>query len=385
MGKRHENVVVRCDAMTLRLLVIVIPLMAFPNRSAPPRTGNVSSQQSQQDSQVTVPAKPGSPLYKGEQGRQRSEVSFIPSNRAVTIKLRVEDPNGYFLPSIRPENFAVYEDGVRQKNVSVEIGHSPVYAALLLEFGGRYQEWNKELGVEIPDIGRQFLDVLGKDDKAAVITYDDKIHVLAGFDRPGERLAGLFDRLPMPGFSEATLYDAVLATLQSLQGEKTGNARPSIILVSSGVDTFSKADYSQVIQAVQNSAIPIYAISLVHVMQREALLYGPGAPLSHLDWNGAEDRLETLARASGGRAYMLDSSTEIAAFYDDIMENLRIRYVVSYISSNPAISGPPRKIRVDLIDPATGDTLKIRDSNGRPVAAAVYVQDAYNPAPASGN
>jgi len=49
----------------------------------------------------------------------------------------VEDPNGYFLPNIRRENFAVYEDEVRQKNVTVEIEHAPISVALLMESGGR--------------------------------------------------------------------------------------------------------------------------------------------------------------------------------------------------------------------------------------------------------
>jgi hypothetical protein len=59
---------------------------------------------------------------------------FTPVTSRVTIKLRVVDPSGYFLPNIRPENFAVYEDGVQQKDVSVEIGmHPSSHSAELLE------------------------------------------------------------------------------------------------------------------------------------------------------------------------------------------------------------------------------------------------------------
>ncbi len=81
----------------------------------------------------------------------------------------------------------------------------------------------------------------------------------------------------------------------------------------------------------------------------------------------------------GGRAYMLDSDIEIPAIYDDIMENLRLRYVITYISSNRATSGPPRNIRVELVNPQAGGLLEIRDSNGKTIVAKVFVQQTYSP------
>jgi hypothetical protein len=121
------------------------------------------------------------------------------------------------------------------------------------------------------------------------------------------------------------------------------------------------------------------------MMQAEAALYGPSAPLARIDWSGAEKQLEMLARVSGGRAYAPESGLEILAIYDDIMESLRVRYVIIYVSSNPATSGPPRQIRVELIDPGTGDPLKIRDSKGKPVAARVVVQESYSLSAAAGS
>jgi len=91
-----------------------------------------------------------------------------------------------------------------------------------------------------------------------------------------------------------------------------------------------------------------------------------------------------LATASGGRAYLPETDIEFPAIYDDIMENLRLRYVITYISSNPATSGPQRRIQVQLINPQTGEPLKIVDSSGKPVTARVFVQGSYSPATAVG-
>jgi Ca-activated chloride channel homolog len=338
-----------------------------------------SSSTRQSPSEVSVPNRPAAPLFKGEQGAQTSEIEFAPSSRTVTLKLRVEDPNGYFLPNIRRENFAVYEDGVRQNNVTVEVEHAPVTVPFLLELGGRYHELNKALAMQVSQIGRQALEVIGPEDKIAIFKYDDHVTALANFNQGHDGLEKLSDNISVPAPSEANLYDALIEILNRMRGV---NGRKAIILVSTGVDTFSKASYDDVLKAVRESAIPIYTIGLGQFIKLEANLYGPHAPFARIDWSGAENRLETLARSSGGRAYAPESDVEVPGIYDDIMENLRTRYVITYISSNPATSGAPRKISVDLIDPKTGQPLKFRDPNGKPVTARVFVQETYSPSAA---
>ena len=70
---------------------------------------------------------------------------------------------------------------------------------------------------------------------------------------------------------------------------------------------------------------------------------------------------------------------QVPGIYDDIMENLRVRYVITYVSSNTNTSGPPRYIRIDLIDPATARSLKIHDAAGKVIPAKVFVQATYSP------
>lgn len=358
-------------SLAVILLVLVLPIQDLPSQDPESFT-----KQSRPAPEVTIPSRPANPLFHGEQGKQRSEIEFNSSTRTVTLKVLVEDPNGYFLPNLRRENFAVYEDGARQKNVTVEIEHASISVALLMEFGGRYHELNKVLETEVPQVGRQLLDVIGRDDKVAIFKYDSKQETLADFNQSHEVLDTVFDHLTTPGFSEANLYDALLETLNRM---RKVSGRKAIIVISSGIDTFSKANFQQVLQAAQDSPTPIYTIGLGRLMQQQAAVYGAIAPFARIDWNSAEKHLEMIAQASGGRAYAVEWDGAIPAIYDDIMENLRLRYVITYVSSNAATSGPPRKLRVELIDPATGEPLRIRDSNGNPVQARVFIQDNYSP------
>jgi Ca-activated chloride channel family protein len=352
-------------------------LLAFPwSQGLLSYQAEALEQEAGQESQVTVPNRAPNPFYKGEQGPQRSEIEFVPLTRTVTIKFQVQDPNGYFLPNIRRDNFVVYEDGVRQKDISVDVEHSPVSLALLAEYGGRYHELNQTLATELKQVGRGFLDVLVPDDKVAIFKYGSKVDTLVDFTLNRDVLEKALDQLGNPVISESNFYDALLETLGRTHDIK---GRKAIIVVSSGLDTFSKASYQKVLESAQQSATPIYTISLVQAARRESTVYGETAPFARIDWKSAEKQLEALAKASGGRSYVLGSDLEIPAIYDDIMENLRLRYVITYVSSNPVTSGPPRNIRIELIEPKTGAPLKIHDASGKVMAAKVYVQASYIP------
>jgi Ca-activated chloride channel homolog len=359
------------------LLTYLLTLVAW-SEDLPFQNSNVLDQQSAKTSQVITPNRPSAPLYTGEQGKQRSEIEFTPSSRTVTIKLQVEDPNGYFLPNIRPDNFAVYEDGARQKNITVEVEHSRVAVALLMEFGGRYHTLNETVGRAVREVGRDLLDVIGSDDQVAVLKYGERLETVVDFNQGRDAVDRALGQLGTPGVSELNLFDALLETLNRMRGVV---GRKAIILVSSGLDTFSQTPYPKVLGAARDFATPIYTFGLAPLLRLEAAAYGSTAPFARVDWNEGEKQLETLAKISGGRAYLLESDIGIAAIYDDIMENLRMRYVITYVSSNKATSGAPRKIRVKLIDPKTGLALRIRDSNGRPVSARAYVQESYSPNP----
>ena len=107
--------------------------------------------------------------------------------------------------------------------------------------------------------GRQLLDEVGQNDKIAIWKYADKPEQLAEFSQGKETLERIFYTLQPPGVSEANLYDALIAVVDRMR-RVTG--RKAIILVSSGIDTFSKAKYEDASKAGQDSGTPVYVISL---------------------------------------------------------------------------------------------------------------------------
>jgi hypothetical protein len=61
------------------------------------------------------------------------------------------------------------------------------------------------------------------------------------------------------------------------------------------------------------------------------------------------------------------------------MEHLRVRYVITYVSSNPSNTGAARTVKVALVNPTTGAPLRIVDGTGKVITARVVVRASYTP------
>jgi Ca-activated chloride channel homolog len=331
--------------------------------------------------QVRVPDRAPTAVFKGQQGKQSTEIHFDPASGLVTIKLLVQDPSGYFVPNIRRENFVVYENGVRRNNASCEVEHAPVSIALLLEYGGRFPALNKVIADQVSTAGQRLLDVLGPEDKLAVWKYADGPELLADFSQDHDRLKDLFFTLKPPEVSEANLYDALITLLDRMRPVA---GRKAITLVSSGVDTFSKAKFEDVLGSLRTSGTPVYTIGLGRILRQAAELPGTVAPSARFDWKRTEKELLEVARTSGGRFYSPTTIVDLSGIYDDAIENLKVRYVITYKSSTTGDLNSPRTVRVELVNPKTGGPLQIVDASGRTIQAHVVVQDSYTPVKSAG-
>jgi VWFA-related protein len=317
-------------------------------------------------------------LFQGSQGSQKTDVSYDPSTRKVTLKMRAQDPSGHFIPNIRRQNFAIYENGVRQKNATVEIEHSPITLAVLLEWGGRYLPVSKALGDQVPRAARQLLEELGQRDRIAIFRYAGRVERMADFSAGHDTLGSLFAGLSRPEFSELNFYDALISTVGLM---KNVPGRKAILVISSGVDTFSKANDRDALAAARDGGTPVYALDIAPAL-RNSLAYsmaGESGPYARIDWKGAESALQRIAQASGGRMYPVQSTFNLASVYDDIMENLRLRYVITYKSGAAPGDAAPRSIRVELIDPETGGPLEIVDANGKAISSRLSFETGYTP------
>jgi VWFA-related protein len=325
--------------------------------------------------QIEVPTRPANPLFKGEQANQKTEIHFDPGSGMVTLKTLVQDPRGYFIPNIRRENFVVYEDGIRQ-NATVEIEHAPVSLAVLMEWGGRSRAVLQRLGLEMPLAARELLNHLGQKDQVGIWRYGDRLEPLVDFTTAPDARGRVLSGPRAPEFSETNLYDAIIAAIRNLD---QATHRKALLLISSGVDTFSQARHEDLLRVVRDSGVPIYIVDAGSPLRMSAETALRTGPYARTDWQRARTELREIAEASGGRWYPIAEFIGMPAIYDDIMENLRVRYVVRYKSGTPGNLHAARAVRIELVNPKTGGPLEIIDAAGKPVDLKIVAESHYVP------
>src|SRR5260221_11786138 len=81
----------------------------------------------------------------------------------------------------------------------------------------------------------------------------------AAFTQNKEQVREALYRLYFPGFSETNVFDAILDSVDRLKDVK---GKKAILLLATGVDTFSKHTLDQTIKQLRQTDVSIFAVGL---------------------------------------------------------------------------------------------------------------------------
>src|SRR5262249_54924287 len=192
------------------------------------------------------------------------------------------------------------EDNVPQKVAGMTVGEAPMTVCLVIEFSNAFQRVYTEPWYQTLVAASEFMRTLKPDDFVAVVAYDLRPEILSDFSTDRADAADALARLRFPAFSEANLFDALTDTAQRMQDIE---GRKAIVLLSTGVDTFSRLNYGEARKAIQNAGVPIYAIGLMQAYRD--ILYGYGAisDSDNMTFLQADNQLRTFTKESGGMAF----------------------------------------------------------------------------------
>src|SRR3954471_21754394 len=290
----------------------------------------------------------------------------------VTLDVAVVDNKGNFIPGIPPGNFRVLEDNVPQQIKKVDMGEAPMTIAMVIEFSNRFQRYYTNTWYQTLQLSWGFAESLKPEDYCAVVAYDIRPEILTDFTTDKGKVREGLDRLKIAAFSESNLFDALTDTAERMS-EIEG--RKAILVLTTGVDTFSKLTYDQTRKKLQEAGVPVYAISLMG-MQREMADASMG-PMQRMDFLQADNELRTFAKETGGAAYFPKFQGEYNQIFQMLHQALRNQYVLTYQPSNTKHDGAFRKIKVELINPATNEPLPVKDEKGKPIKYQIVTKTGY--------
>lgn len=315
-----------------------------------------------------IPSK----FTKKDKDVPEATATFHSDVTTVQLDVAVLDNKGHFLPGIPREKFRVLEDNVPQQILSFSTNSdAPMTIAMVIEFSNLFQQYYSQGWYETLVASYGFVETLKPEDYVAVIAYDLRSEILCDFTTDRGKVQEAMQRLRIPGFSEANLFDALSDTAQRMSNIE---GRKAILLIASGRDTFSKLTYDKARKAVQEAGVPIYAVSMLQAMRIVAEQYMN--QIQQLDFLQADNEMKTFASESGGQAYFPRFFGEFPNIYQSISQSLRNQYSITYTPSNQAKDGKFRKLKIELVDPQTGDALRINEK-GKPVKYTVVTKAGY--------
>ena len=303
------------------------------------------------------------------QYKREKDLGGLPSFKSdvelVTLDVAVVDKNGQFIPGVPAGNFRVLEDNVPQQIRKVDMSAAPMTIAIVVEFSNHYQQLYTNAWFQTLELVWGFTSTLQKDDYCAVIAFDMKPEILTDFTTDRMQIKEALSRLTIPAWREANMFDAVVDTADRMSAIE---GRKAILLITTGIDTFSRLTYDQTRKRLQEAGVPVYSISL---MGMERAMYG-----DNITFLQADNELNTFARETGGRAFFPRFQGEYPAVFGSIHQALANQYVLTYSPSNRARDGGFRKIKVELVDP-NGKPLPMKDEKGKPVKYTIIAKSGY--------
>jgi Ca-activated chloride channel family protein len=307
------------------------------------------------------------------------EVIKVETN-LVTMPVSVLDRDGRFVGGLQQKDFKVFENGVEQKVEYFQSVEKPFTVVLLIDVSPSTQYKIDE----IQDAAIAFINQLRKEDRVAVISFDEHVHLLASPTNNKNTLRNAIEQLQ---FGDGTsLYEAVENVVS--QYLKRIDGRKAVVLFTDGVDTTSRrASYQSTIADVQELDALFYTIrydtsgdmnggwgggaggsqrrggnngglgDVIGIILGGGRYPGGGGRGSRRQGSSREEYeegrkyLEALAQNSGGRSFEAPTISNLDAAFSGIAEELRRQYSIGYYPESVGTAGERRQIRVRVARP----------------------------------
>ncbi len=319
------------------------------------------------------PPKIPSKFEKKDKDVPTSVPVFRTDANTVSVDVAVLDNKNRFIPKLTKSNFRILEDNVPQRVTGYSLGEAPMTVCMVIEFSNRFQQFYSEPWFQTLTAAYGFVETLRPDDYLAIVAYDLRTEMLSDFTTDRRQTAEAMQRLRIAGFSESNLYDAVVDTAQRMQDIE---GRKAIVLISSGIDTFSKLTYDKTRRAIQEAGVPIYSVGMMQAIREQADAMGAMGALQRMDFLQADLQLQTFSKESGGMSFFPRFYGEFPGIFQSIAQSMRNQYVLTYSSTNQARDGKYRKIKVELVGD-NNEPLRVVDEKNKPMKYQIVAKTGY--------
>jgi len=304
--------------------------------------------------QQTSAQKTASPSPTPDPAQQRPDIIDI-NIRRVRLPITVTDKKGQFVSGLSASDFLIMEDKVPQQIdsfTSEENNNLPLYLGVLMDTSpstaGKLKFEQESAMNFIQTVVRP------RKDRVLFATFDDQITLRQDFTDRLDLLDRAVFAIKKTG-EKTALYDAVWQFCDEKM--RSAQGRRALVIITDGVDTYSRALISDAIDIAQRTETTLFAIST----KAGLLSVVPGVESGQVK-DKADKELERLCEETGGTALFTGDMVALERAFTKVARELRTQYLITYKPTNDRYDGSDRRIEVKLTK--GHENLKLRTKKG---------------------
>jgi len=262
----------------------------------------------------------------------------------VNVSFVARDARGALVDQLKEDDVEVLEDSVPQKIAFfAKSSDVPLTLGLIVDASGSQEHFSKK---HEKDLEIFLKGVLGPKDRAFLLCFGNHLRLVSDFTQSGldviarmkeyEKSSGHFPELgPKEDRDLGTaFYDSIYYSVQEKLATETG--RKALLIFSDGEDNSSSNDMMTTIEAAQAANVLVYTIRYTDP--------GKHGELTARNKYGMKV-MDRIAKDTGG-AHVDAKATDPKEYFQQIAEELRTSYTLSYYPTNPMKDDNFRRISV---------------------------------------
>jgi von Willebrand factor type A domain. len=274
------------------------------------------------------------------------EDAVVLKSALVNLNVSVTNRSGQAIASLKKEDFVVAENGEGQRIEFFAPQTAPFNLVLVLDLSGSIKD---KLEV-VKSAALKFLDVLGPEDKVAVVTFTDEIRVISQLtsnrDELRRRIKAITQSTGGTAFYEA-MWFSLFDTLRGTKGQRNG-----VVVMTDGVDSSldrynpmpSRVSFNQLAQRLEETDVLVFPVYL-DTEYEEVFERGNSSSEAYAV---ARDQLQRLSEVSGGQMFKAEKASDLSGVYKQVAAAIRTVYSVGYYPTNAERDGTFRRVRVTV-------------------------------------
>lgn len=279
-------------------------------------------------------------------GETPTEVVKVDVDLVVLDALVLQKKTGRVEGGMKPEDFNLTEDGVKQQITHFSQDSLPLSVLLLVDRGGCLDPF----GSAVRHATLEALKRLKPEDEVALMTYHNSAELIERFTRDRGRIEDALNHIP-PHDEEANhclntaFYEAAHYMIKA--GNPVGRRVIIVITgVTSNFDCEGPSGKAAMNEVFESGSVVCGLIPSSAEQRMESGMMRTATVLAGI-FKAPTLRINTLAEETGGE--VLDDKPEnLDRAFNTLIDHLRSRYSIGFVSSNKKRDGSIRKLKLEV-------------------------------------